>query len=94
LKIIEAGKENEIYNIAGGFEQSNIDTVKKVIDAYHNKEVSNYEDFINFNIARPGQDIRYALNDDKIRSLGWSPKCNFDDEIKLIVEYYKYNFIW
>ena len=94
LKIIETGKENEIYNIAGGFEQSNIDTVKKVIDAYHNKEVSNYEDFINFNIARPGQDIRYALNDDKIRSLGWSPKCNFDDEIKLIVEYYKYNFIW
>ena len=94
LKIIEAGKVNEIYNIAGGFEQSNIDTVKKVINAYHNKEVVNYADFINFNIARPGQDIRYALNDDKIRSLGWSPKCNFDEEIKLIVDYYKYNFIW
>jgi dTDP-glucose 4,6-dehydratase len=94
LKIIEAGKVNEIYNIAGGFEQSNIDTVKKVINAYHNKEVANCEDFINFNIARPGQDIRYALNDDKIRSLGWSPKCNFDEEIKLIVDYYKYNFIW
>jgi len=94
LKIIEAGQENEIYNIAGGFEQSNIDTVKKVINAYHNKEVENFEDFINFNIARPGQDIRYALNDDKIRSLGWSPKCNFDEEIKVIVEYYKYNFIW
>jgi dTDP-glucose 4,6-dehydratase len=94
LKIIEAGKVNEIYNIAGGFEQSNIDTVKKVINAYHNKEVANCEDFINFNIARPGQDIRYALNDDKIRSLGWSPKCNFDEEIKLIVGYYKYNFIW
>ena len=58
------------------------------------KEVENFEDFINFNIARPGQDIRYALNDDKIRSLGWSPKCNFDEEIKVIVEYYKYNFIW
>ena len=94
LKIIESGKVNEIYNIAGGFEQSNIDTVKKVINAYHSKEVVNYEDFINFNIARPGQDIRYALNDDKIRSLGWSPKCKFDEEIKLIVEYYKYNFIW
>ena len=94
LKIIEAGKENEIYNIAGGFEQSNIDTVKKVINNYYGKEITNYEDFINFNIARPGQDIRYALNDEKIRSLGWSPKCNFDEEIKLIVDYYKYNFIW
>jgi dTDP-glucose 4,6-dehydratase len=94
LKIIESGKVNEIYNIAGGFEQSNIDTVKKVINAYHFKEIVNCEEFINFNIARPGQDIRYALNDDKIRSLGWSPKCKFDEEIKLIVDYYKYNFIW
>jgi len=94
LKIIECGKVNEIYNIAGGFEQSNIDTVKKVINAYHSKEIVNCEEFINFNIARPGQDIRYALNDDKIRSLGWSPKCKFDEEIKLIVDYYKYNFIW
>ena len=94
LKIIESGKVNEIYNIAGGFEQSNIDTVKKVINAYHSKEIVNCEEFINFNIARPGQDIRYALNDDKIRSLGWSPKCKFDEEIKLIVDYYKYNFIW
>jgi len=94
LKIIEAGKENEIYNIAGGFEQSNIDTVKKVIDTYFDKQMSDYERFINFDIARPGQDIRYALNDDKIRSLGWSPQCNFDEEIKDIVNYYKLNFIW
>ena len=92
--IIESGSNNEIYNIAGGFEQSNIDTVKKVINAYYGKEMPNYEDFINFGIERPGQDIRYALNDDKIRNLGWKPLCNFDEEIVHIVEYYKTNFIW
>ena len=54
----------------------------------------NYEDFVNFGIERPGQDVRYALNDDKIRSLGWRPLCVFDDEIAHIVEYYKNNFIW
>jgi dTDP-glucose 4,6-dehydratase len=32
ITIIERGVQNEIYNIAGGFEQSNYDTVKKVID--------------------------------------------------------------
>ena len=94
LAIIESGVANEIYNVAGGFEQSNIDTVKKIIDEYFDKKISNYEDFVNFGIERPGQDIRYALNDDKIRSLGWEPKCVFDDEIKDIVEYYKQNFIW
>jgi len=94
LAIIESGVANEIYNVAGGFEQSNIDTVKKIIDEYFDKKISNYEDFVNFGIERPGQDIRYALNDDKIRSLGWEPRCVFDDEIKDIVEYYKQNFIW
>lgn len=29
LSIIDSGLANEIYNVAGGFEQSNIETVKK-----------------------------------------------------------------
>ena len=94
LSIIDSGLANEIYNVAGGFEQSNIETVKKVINTYYGKEMPNYEDFVNFGIERPGQDVRYALNDDKIRSLGWRPLCVFDDEIAHIVEYYKNNFIW
>jgi dTDP-glucose 4,6-dehydratase len=94
LSIIDSCLANEIYNVAGGFEQSNIETVKKVINTYYGKEMPNYEDFVNFGIERPGQDVRYALNDDKIRSLGWRPLCVFDDEIAHIVEYYKNNFIW
>ena len=92
--VVISGLENEIYNVAGGFEQSNLDTVKKVINTYFDEHVDNYGDFINFGIERPGQDVRYALNDDKIKSLGWSPQCNFDHEIKLIVDYYKNNFMW
>jgi len=94
LAIIESGVDNEIYNVAGGFEQSNIDTVKKIIDEYFGKKISNYEDFVNFGVERPGQDVRYALNDEKIRALGWNPNCNFDEEIISIVDYYKNNFIW
>ena len=45
-------------------------------------------------LSRQGQDVRYALNDDKLRSLGWEPKKIFDEEIASIVEYYKANFIW
>jgi len=94
LAIIEYGKNNEIYNVAGGFEQSNIETVKKVINTYYDKEMPNYEDFVNFGIERPGHDVRYALNDDKIRNLGWKPECIFDEEIVHIVDFYKKNFIW
>jgi len=94
LAIIESGKTNQIYNVAGGFEQSNFETVKKIVDVYFDNKVSDYDNFINFSIERPGQDVRYALNDNKIRSIGWKPQCLFDHEIISIVEYYKNNFIW
>jgi dTDP-glucose 4,6-dehydratase len=95
VEIIKSGNVNQIYNVASGFEQSNIETAQKIIDNFFDSEQVNYMDHIDFkSLNRPGQDIRYALDDSKLRKLGWSPKCNFDDEIKGIVEYYKNNFIW
>jgi len=94
VKIIESGANNEIFNIAGGFEQSNLETVCKIIKEFHPGDENIYSDYINLNVHRPGQDVRYALNDSKIRALGWKPECIFDDEVKTIVKYYKENFMW
>ena len=92
IKIIEAGVQNEIYNIAGGFEQSNIDTIKKLIKEYNgDNEVDKY---IDWSYSRAGQDIRYALDDSKLRALGWSPRMEFDKELPYIIHYYKNKFIW
>ena len=90
---MELVKSNEIYNVAGGFEQSNIDTIKKIIDAYFESSV-NYDDYISYDVMRPGQDVRYAIDDSKLKNLGWSPQVNFDNEILNIVNYYKNKFIW
>jgi dTDP-glucose 4,6-dehydratase len=91
ITIIESRVENEIYNICGGFEQSNLDTVKKIL-TFNN--IDDVEKHIDFSCSRPGQDIRYALDDSKLRILGWEPKKQFDDELKYIVKYYKHKFIW
>ena len=93
MTIIESNKVNETYNVAGGFEQTNLETVKKIIKSYYNEEV-NYQDYIDFSFSRQGQDIRYALNDDKLRELGWTPRREFNDEINSIVQFYKKNFVW
>jgi len=91
ITIIESGEKNEIYNICGGFEQSNLDTVKKIITLHSSESI---ESHIDLSYNRPGMDLRYALNDDKLRALGWEPKVDFDTELKYIVEYYKEKFIW
>ena len=96
ITIIESGVQNEIFNIAGGYEQTNFDTVKKVIQCYENISIFDQDvtEYVYISYSRPGQDIRYALDDSKLKSLGWEPKKKFDLEIKQIVEYYKDKFIW
>ncbi|MFZ4598929.1 MAG: dTDP-glucose 4,6-dehydratase [Terrimicrobiaceae bacterium] len=92
VTIIESGKENEIYNIAGGYEQSNYNTVSKIIKEYvGDTDVSSYLDL---SCHRTGQDVRYALDDSKLRALGWKSKMKFDTELKEIVNYYRTKFIW
>tara|TARA_R110000824_G_scaffold373960_1_gene564406 strand:- start:325 stop:1272 length:948 start_codon:yes stop_codon:yes gene_type:complete len=92
IKIIEHGSVDEIYNVAGGFEQTNAETFRKIVLAYHGSE--DWEEYVDFSYSREGQDIRYALNDEKLRALGWKPEKVFNEEIKSIVEHYKNNFIW
>ena len=94
IKIIESNVQNEIYNIAGGFEQSNSDTVKKVITDYMGNKPIDLSNYVDLSYSRAGQDVRYALNDDKLRNLGWNSKRIFDNELHKIVNYYKENFIW
>ena len=50
--------------------------------------------YLDLSYSRQGQDVRYALNDNKLRALGWEPVTIFDKELPDIVEYYKNNFIW
>lgn len=96
VRIVESGAVNEIFNIAGGFEQSNYDTVKKILSQYLGKEVDEVEmnSYLDLSYSRVGQDVRYALDDSKLRSLGWEPKKDFDKELPSIVGYYKKKFIW
>jgi dTDP-glucose 4,6-dehydratase len=94
ITLIEKGQVGEIYNVAGGFEQKNFNTVMQIIECYGIPEYLTYENFIDFSCNRPGQDVRYALDDNKLKQLGWSPKKVFYNEIKEIVTYYKNKFIW
>jgi dTDP-glucose 4,6-dehydratase len=92
IKIIESGTVNEIYNIAGGFEQSNFETVKKIVKLYNGEE--DPTPYLDLTCSRPGVDLRYALDDSKLKSLGWAPEAVFDEELPEIINYYKHKFIW
>ena len=92
VKIIEGGAVNEIFNISGNYEESNLEIAKKIIKLVNGSD--SFEDFIDFKFSRPGQDVRYSINDEKLKKLGWAPKADFDTELDKIVKYYKENFVW
>lgn len=93
ITIIESGIKNEIYNICGGFEQSNIETVTKILKV-SGLDTTNLNDYVDLSFNRIGQDLRYALDDSKLRKLGWKPSKIFDEELDSIVNYYNKKFIW
>lgn len=93
MHIIENGKINEKYNISANFEQSNNETVKKIVEVFYDKEFD-FKTVVDYSYKRIGQDIRYSLNVDKLSALGWKSKKIFDLEIKDIVDFYKKDYTW
>lgn len=91
LAIIESNVVNEIYNISGNCELPNITVVRRIIQLFNGDD--NYESYIT-DAIRPGQDLRYSIDDSKIKALGWRPQADFDTELAKIVEYYRENFVW
>jgi len=98
ITIIEFGVKNEIYNISGNTEVSNKEIVEKIIKLFRGEpglyNLYDIDSFCDFSCTRDGQDVRYSLDDSKLRSLGWKNKCELDKELPNIVKYYQNNFIW
>ena len=83
-KIIRCGREGEIYNIGGHNEHSNLDVVKTILQI-----LGKPESLITFVDDRPGHDLRYAVDPEKIhRELGWSPATDFYDGIRSTIRWY------
>jgi len=94
ITIIESEQVNEIFNIGGNYEDKNINVLEKLIKLYYNNENEDIEKYVDFDYSRPGQDVRYSIDDSKLKSLGWTPQADFDENLKDIVLFEKNNFIW
>ena len=45
-------------------------------------------------IIESGHDVRYSINSEKLLKLGWKPEYNFEEALKLTVEWYIKNKNW
>jgi dTDP-glucose 4,6-dehydratase len=95
ITLIQANVKNDIYNISGDFEEQNIVIARRIVDLSSEwSSKPDYDSYFDLGVTRPGQDVRYAIDDSKIKALGWKPKAIFDTELRKIVDYYLANFVW
>jgi dTDP-glucose 4,6-dehydratase len=89
LSIFNHGQINEIYNISTNYNIKIIDLAKKLIKQI--KKTEEYSKYIEFIEDRNFNDFRYLINSDKLESLGWKPKMDFDNGIQIVIDYFSLN---
>lgn len=82
--LIDKGEIGEKHNITGEQEVDNLE-LAQMIAFFMGKELK-YE-MIDFHSSRPGHDLRYGLDGDKLNKLGWKPNVSFCETLKNVVEW-------
>jgi dTDP-glucose 4,6-dehydratase len=97
--VLDTGKDGETYNIGGHNEKTNLQVVKTICalldelvpDSPHKP----HADLITYVADRPGHDVRYAIDADKIdRKLGWRPVETFATGMEKTIKWYLHNSEW
>jgi dTDP-glucose 4,6-dehydratase len=87
--LLHEGTPGEAYNIGADNERPNLEAVEMIL-----KLLGKPRDLIRFVEDRPGHDRRYALDWQKIRALGWSPRHDFPAAFEKTVAWYVENRWW
>jgi len=87
--VLHHGITGETYNIAGEDLRHNIDVVQAMLRAVNKPDA-----LIKHVPDREGHDLRYAMNSDKARALGWERQYDFEKGLEQMVRWYVDNEWW
>jgi dTDP-glucose 4,6-dehydratase len=100
LRVLQAGRVGETYNIGGNNEKQNLEVVHTICDLLDVKvgllpDGQPRRALIRFVTDRPGHDRRYAIDASKIRNeLGWEPSLTFEQGIDQTIDWYLAHRDW
>lgn len=87
----ETGAKCPKFNIVGSEELNNLELAQIIAEA-QGKEL-NYQ-LIDFHSSRPGHDLRYALDGNKMREMGWEPAKSVKERIADVTNWTLENERW
>ncbi len=92
-KLFLRGRSGQSYNVGSNINLKNIDLVKKILELCKKQKIEiGAKSKISFIKDRPGHDLRYALNSNKIKKeINWKNKTNINDGLFHTIKWYKNN---
>lgn len=91
LHVLENGCNGQKYNIVGEREVDNLELAYYVA-RFLGKEL--FYEMVDFHSSRPGHDLRYALDGNKLALMGWTPPVDFEDSLRQTVNWTLDNPRW
>ena len=97
--VLEKGANGQTYNIGGHNEKTNLEVVKTICSLLDKLIPESphvpHESLITYVADRPGHDVRYAIDANKIaKDLGWLPRETFETGIEKTIMWYLENLEW
>ena len=87
--LITSGETGMIYNVASPWEFPNLDVAKTIVE-----RLGKAEGLLELVADRPGHDRRYAMDDTRLKALGWRPMVSFEDALRRTIEWYQTHPAW
>ena len=97
LTVLQRGAVGHSYNIGGENEARNIDLVTTICALLDDRRPDGapHADLIEYVTDRPGHDMRYAIDPERIRTeLGWRPSVTLEEGLAKTVDWYLQNEDW
>lgn len=89
--ILHKGEVGQVYNIGSYDEISNLALCHRLlVDLSVPHDISGgFSQWIQYTHDRPFNDHRYAVDDTKLRKLGWEQKTSLEQGLKITVDWYR-----
>jgi dTDP-glucose 4,6-dehydratase len=87
--VITQGQPGEAYNIPGHNERPNLQVIRLILD-----ELGKPESLIRHVEDRPGHDLRYWLQGERMAALGWQPEVEWETGMRGTIRWFAEHREW